>query len=76
MRLARLAAVGLALGLVAGFAGALLRPRPGTLSTKTAGTFGDRTSTAPVADDQMWDQFRKAEESPVVELRAHRRVTG
>jgi len=72
MRLARLAAVGLAIGVVAGFASALLRPRPGTLSTDPS---GDRPQTG-TDDDPVWDQFRKSEETPVVELRAHRRVTG
>ena len=72
MRLARLAAVGLAIGVIAGFAIALLRPRPSTSSTW--GLRGDAVDAS--SDDQLWDQFRKAEQSPVVELRAHRRVTG
>jgi hypothetical protein len=76
MRLARLAAVGLAIGVIAGFASALLRPRPSTLSTEVTDTFGDRPSTGPVADDQIWDQFRKSEPDSVMELRTHRRVTG
>jgi hypothetical protein len=78
MRLARLAALGLAIGVIAGFAIALLRPRPNTLSTGVtgaAGSAGDQASRA-VTDDQLWDQFRRAEEAPVVELRSHRRVTG
>jgi hypothetical protein len=82
MRLARLAAVGLAIGVIAGFAIALLRPRPTTPTITLPGTPGtprDLASTGSVgspAEDQLWDQFRKAEESPVVELRSHRRVTG
>ena len=76
MRLARLAAVGLAIGVIAGFAIALLRPRPNSLSTGVDHPPGDRTSTQSDADDQLWDQFRKAEETPVVELRSHRKVTG
>jgi hypothetical protein len=76
MRLARLAAVGLAIGVIAGFAIALLRPRPNTPAITPPGSPGDRASTSPEANDQLWDQFRKAEASPVVELRSHRRVTG
>lgn len=79
MRLARLAALGLAIGVIAGFAIALLRTRPSTSSNGGTGALGDRVSSGPEradADDQLWDQFRKAEHSPVVELRAHRRVTG
>ena len=76
MRLARLAAMGLAIGVIAGFAIALLRPRPITVSTGVSNLPGDRTSAQSDADDQLWDQFRKAEETPVVELRSHRKVTG
>jgi len=87
MRLARLAAVGLAIGVIAGFAIALLRPRPTRPSTEATDTLGDvgsgrRTAARSVgsvgsdSDDQLWDQFRRAEQSPVVELRSHRRVTG
>ena len=72
MRLARLAAVGLAIGIIAGFAIALLRPRPHDPST---GDDGDRRPRS-AADEQMWEQFRKAEQSSAAELRSHRRVTG
>lgn len=74
MRLARLAAVGLAIGVITGFAIALLRPRPIALSTGATGTPSDQAGSA--ADDQLWDQFRRAQPAPVVELRSHRRVTG
>ena len=72
MRLARLAAVGLAIGIIAGFAIALLRPRPHDPSTP------DDTDRRPgsAADEQLWEQFRKAEQSSVADLRSHRRVTG
>ena len=77
MRLARLAAVGLAIGIIAGFAIALLRPRPHDPSTgDDAGPSGDRTMTDSPAGAQMWEQFRKAEQSSVTDLRSHRRVTG
>ena len=76
MRLARLAAMGLAIGVIAGFAIALLRPRPNSLSAGVTHPPGDRVSVAPETDDQLWDQFRKAEGTPVVELRSHRKVTG
>ena len=75
MRLARLAAVGLAIGVIAGFASALLRPRPSTPPTGVAATPGDRTSAEP-ADDHLWDQFRRAEPTAAADLRSDRRVTG
>jgi hypothetical protein len=76
MRLARLAAVGLAIGVIAGFAIALLRPRPHDPSAwDDPGPSGDRTTDSP-ADEQMWEQFREAEQAPVADLRSHRRVTG
>jgi hypothetical protein len=75
MRLARLAAVGLAIGIIAGFAIALLRPRPHDPSTRDDGPSADRRSGAP-ADEQLWEQFRKAEQSTVADLRSRRRVTG
>jgi hypothetical protein len=83
MRLARLAAVGLAIGVIAGFAIALLRPRPSASSGSTASapptepfTVGSLVDPSPraVADDHIWDQFRRADEA--VELRSRRRVTG
>jgi hypothetical protein len=72
MRLARLAAVGLAIGIIAGFAIALLRPRPHDPSTRD-----DRDLRPDSAgDEQMWEQFRKADRSSVADLGSHRRVTG
>jgi len=78
MRLARLAAVGLAIGVIAGFAIALLRPRPtlSTASTGATGPSGDRASAKPADDDHLWDQFRRADEAPVVGLRSPRWVNG
>lgn len=84
MRLARLAAMGLAIGVIAGFAVALLRPRPSTSSVRGAGTSGDRSWVGPVrddqVDDQIWDQFRRADErtsdSSVAGLGSTRRVNG
>jgi len=79
MRLARLAAVGLAIGVIAGFAIALLRPRPSTSSTpwdEASGLSGDRAAMDAETDDQLWDQFRKSDRSPAVELRTSRRVKG
>ena len=76
MRLARLAAVGLAIGIIAGFAIALLRPRPHDPSPRDdEGRSADRRPES-VADEQMWEQFRKAEHASVADLRSHRRVTG
>jgi hypothetical protein len=83
MRLARLAAMGLAIGVIAGFAIALLRPRPSASSGSTASappaepsTIGSLVDAAPraVADDHFWDEFRRADEAG--ELRSRRRVTG
>jgi hypothetical protein len=74
MRLARLAAVGLAIGVIAGFAIALLRPRPQKSPPGTSP--GDRVTAGSSADDQLWDQFQKAERASTVELRSARRVTG
>jgi hypothetical protein len=78
MRLARLAAVGLAIGVIAGFAIALLRPRPHT----TAGGphpsgFDPQPADPPTASDSaLWAQFQRAEQPPAVDVRAPRRVTG
>jgi len=77
MRLTRLAAVGLAIGVIAGFAIALLRPRPHAPSIE-----GPRDSSLGLdgvglaAEEQMWEKFRKSESAPVVELRSPRRVNG
>jgi hypothetical protein len=76
MRLARLAAVGLAIGIIAGFAIALLRPRPHDPSTGGKDDPSEGRKTGSATDEQMWEQFRKAEQSSVTETRSHRRVTG
>jgi hypothetical protein len=73
MRLARLAALGLAIGVIAGFAIALLRPRPNTSSTWWDEAGGQAAVEPP---GELWDQFRKAEDSPAMQARATRRVKG
>ncbi len=88
MRLARLAALGLAIGVIAGFAIALLRPRPSTSSTlwnESNGSAGEPAAVEPVtvepagaepAGDHLWDQFREAEQVTAAEPRSSRRVKG
>jgi hypothetical protein len=72
MRLARLAATGLAIGVIAGFAIALLRPRPRTSLTPS-------NPPAPfpesAADDPWWDQFGRAEASSASKVPSRPRVT-
>jgi hypothetical protein len=74
MRLTRLAAVGLAIGVIAGFAIALLRPRPHVPSVE--GPAGSAEQPGPSADAQLWEQFRKADRASIVELRSSRRMIG
>jgi hypothetical protein len=77
MRLARLAAVGLAIGVIAGFAIALLRPRPHAPSTEEHNrSSADRAPVDSTAEEQLWEKFHRAEDKPVVELRSPRRVNG
>ena len=77
MRLARLAAVGLAIGVIVGFAIALLRSRPSTSSTLWEGADGSSGDLRDEsAGDELWQQFRRAEESPAIQLRTARRVKG
>jgi hypothetical protein len=79
MRLARLAAVGLAFGVIAGFAIALLRPRaqarPGASNT-------DPSHAEPWANfesdrsDRSDRPNRATDEPSVLDVRGQRRVTG
>jgi len=76
MRLARLAAVGLAIGVIVGFAIALLRPRP---NVRTDAPDRSAAASANAADSALRAQFKQAERdvpAPVLDLRADRRVTG
>jgi hypothetical protein len=74
MRLARLAAVGLAIGVIAGFAIALLRPRPHETSGSVDASVGDPAPSA--GDKALWAQFQRAEQPSVLDVRAARRVNG
>ena len=70
MRLARLVAAGLAVGVVTGFVAALVRPRPGSPSAvgslnTTGGDAAPLTSSASAGDD-----------GTVVDIRSHGPVTG
>jgi hypothetical protein len=83
MRLARLAAVGLAIGVIAGFAIALLRPRPHGPSIEDHNDLSDDEDQVGLAADeqmaaeeQLWEKFRKSGSTPDVEFRAPRRVNG
>lgn len=77
MRLTRLAAVGLAIGVIAGFAIALLRPRPHASSIEDLNDSSRGPNPIGVAaEDHVWESFRKSESAPVVELRSPRRVNG
>jgi hypothetical protein len=78
MRLARLAAMGLAIGVIAGFAIALLRPRPPSSAGGTLPPgFDPQPADPPTASDSaLWSQFQRAEQGPVLDVRAPRRVTG
>jgi hypothetical protein len=70
MRLARLAAAGLAVGVVAGFVIALLRPRPVTP------LLGARAVVDPATDPASWDEFEQADQSSVLDVHVRRPVTG
>lgn len=75
MRLARLAALGLAIGVIAGFAIALLRPRPQARTGAAASDLLDPTDPrlsprlnprgtsrpAPSSDAGLWTNFQQAE---------------
>jgi hypothetical protein len=67
MRLARLAAVGLAIGVIAGFAVALLRPHP---STKTPTEAGLAAGGSQPADPAL------QKDNAVVDVRSTGKVTG
>jgi hypothetical protein len=69
MRLARLAAVGLAIGVIAGFAIALLRPRPHETPEGV-------DPSASAGDKALWAQFQGADQPSVLDVRAPRRVNG
>ena len=77
MRLARLAASGLAIGVIAGFAIALLRPRPHVRTEPLEGH-----SSSPAADAALWARFQQAERdqqehpAPTLDVRSGPRVTG
>jgi hypothetical protein len=78
MRLARLAAVGLAIGVIAGFAIALLRPRPHATpdGSHPSGSDHQPTDSPTASDSALWAQFQRAEQPSVLDVRAPRRVTG
>jgi hypothetical protein len=88
MRLARLAAVGLAFGVIAGFAIALLRPRaqarPGASNTDPshaepwANSEPGRRDRSHRSDrsDRTTDSDRATDEPSVLDVRGQRRVTG
>ena len=82
MRLTRLAAVGLAIGVIAGFAIALLRPRPHAPSIEDRNDLLDEDQVGlaateqMAAEEQLWEKFKKSGSTPDVELRAPRRVNG
>lgn len=78
MRLARLAAVGLAIGVIAGFAIALLRPRPhATPGVTHPSGFDPQPADPPTAGDAaLWARFQQADQPSVLDVRAPRRVTG
>jgi len=82
MRLARLAALGLAIGVITGFAVALLRPRPRVrMEPPASRPRTNSTAQGDVADSALWERFNQAgtpagDPSSMVDTRAHRRVTG
>ena len=92
MRLVRLAAVGLAIGVIAGFAIALLRPRPHVLTEPATKRSGPEPVLQPDPQDRgadrdsaLWAHFDrpdkdKAKSAPaepaVLDVRTTRRVTG
>jgi hypothetical protein len=68
MRLVRLAAVGLATGVIAGFAIALLRPRPHVRTEPETSRSGPEPAPRPVPQDRgaerdqaLWAHFNRAE---------------
>jgi hypothetical protein len=77
MRLARLAAAGLAIGVIAGFAVALLRTRPSAAPSAhqetTAREYGDERRQP---QGQRHDQVGSAGQPVVVDVDSSRRVTG
>jgi hypothetical protein len=90
MRLVRLAAVGLAIGVIAGFAIALLRPRPHIRTepaTSRSGPDPEPPSAPPAPQDReidresmLWARFNRDEkpssDPSVLDVRSTRRVTG
>jgi hypothetical protein len=79
MRLARLAAVGLAFGVIAGFAIALLRPRaqarPGASNTAPSDV-DPRANFHPDRPDRPDRSDQASDEPSVLDVRGQRRVTG
>jgi hypothetical protein len=81
MRLARLAAVGLAIGVFAGFAVALLRPRPQVRADSTPGA-PPRAEQSEQLQQREHEAVAKrgdgepAERPEVLDIRAPRRVNG
>jgi hypothetical protein len=69
MRLARLAAVGLAIGVIAGFAIALLRPRPQDRSGTSPDPADDPGGSRPLGNRwsgpsaALWANFQQAEKA-------------